>query len=145
MASRQVNNSARDIKRRLEQVTKKCDELKALGVQIAVVYSTSKTNGLYVLGDPRITQVIEEHKDEILMNPDWMDDDQETSHTTAMILAPLPAKLSILNGLTMKCFIRGMMKDLKLSWKSKKPVWWPSNIQFKSVTTAPSEFEGNHN
>ena len=105
MASRQVNNSSRDIKRRLEQITKKCDELKALGVQVAVIYSTNKTNGLYVLGDPRITQVIEKHKDEILLNPDWMDDDQDISHTTAVMLAPLPGELSILNGLTIKCII----------------------------------------
>ena len=144
MASRQVNNSSRDIKRRLEQITKKCDELKTLGVQVAVIYSTNKTNGLYVLGDPRITQVTEKHKDEILLNPDWMDD-QDISHSTAVMLAPLPGELSILNGLTMKCIIRGLMKDMKLTWKSKKPVWWPTNIPFQSVTSAPAEFEGNHN
>ena len=60
------------IKRRIELITKKVNELKALGVPVAVVYSTTKTSGLYVLGDPRITQVIEKYQDEILMNPDWM-------------------------------------------------------------------------
>ena len=114
-APRYVNNSAREIKRWLDQVTKKCDELQALGVQIEVVYSTSKTNGIYILDDPRITQVIEKHTDKILLNPDWMDDDRDTSHTIAVMLTPLPSKLSILNGLTIKCLIRGIMKDLNLT------------------------------
>ena len=60
-------------------------------------------------------------------------------------LAPLPGKLSIFNGLTMKLLIRGMLKDLGLTWKLKKPVWWPSDIPFQNVTSAPSEFEGKHN
>ena len=114
-------------------------------LHLAVIYSTNKTNGLYVLGDPRITQVVEKHKDEILLNPDWMDDDQDISHTTAVMLAPLPGELSILNGLTMKCIIRGLMKDMKLTWKSTKPLWWPTNIPFQSVTSPPAEFEGMHN
>ena len=100
MASRQVNNSSCDIKRRLDVITKKCTELKALGVPLAVVYSTNKTNGLYILGDPRITEVIEKHRDEILLNPDWMDD-SDVAYTNAVMLAPFPAHLSMLNGLTM--------------------------------------------
>ena len=72
MASRQINDTACDIKRRVDLIVKKCNELKVLGVPAAVVYSTSKTNGLYIVGDPRIAQVIEEHKDDILLNPEWM-------------------------------------------------------------------------
>lgn len=33
--------------------------------------------------DPRITQVIEKHKDEILLNPEWMKDDTETFESDA--------------------------------------------------------------
>ena len=55
-------------------------------------------NSLYILGDPRNTQVIEKHKDEILLNPNWMDDDQGILHTTVVMLAPLPGKLPILIG-----------------------------------------------
>ena len=142
MASRQVNNSSRDIKRRLDVITKKCTELKALGIPLAVVYSTNKTNGLYILGDPRITEVIEKHRDEILLNPDWMDDDSDVAYTNAVMLAPLPANLSMLNGLTMKCLIRGILKDFGITFKSRKPVWWPAHIPFESVTTTPADFEG---
>ena len=56
------------------------------------------TNGLYILGDRRITQGIEEHWDEILLNPDWMDDDGDGAYTNAVMLASLRANLSMLNG-----------------------------------------------
>ena len=39
-------------KRRLDLIIKKVNELKVLGVPVAVAYSTKKTNGLYVVGDP---------------------------------------------------------------------------------------------
>ena len=55
MASRQINDTACDIKRRVDVIVKKCNELKVLGVPAAVVYSTSKTNGLYIVGDLRFT------------------------------------------------------------------------------------------
>ena len=120
MASRRViNNTSRDIKRRLEQITKKCSELKNLGVPTALVYSMSKTNGLHIVGDPKITQVIEEHKDAILLNPEWMDEDDDVSYTATAMLPPPPDKLSCLNGITMKSFIIGILKDLNLSCQLK--------------------------
>ena len=140
MASRQINNTSRDIKCRIELITKKVNELKALGVPVAVVYSTTMISGLYVLGDPRIILVIEKYRDKILINPDWMEED--VLYTTTVMLAPLPAKLSMLNGLTMKILIRGLMKVLKLTWKSEKLLWWPATIPFQNVNSAPSNFEG---
>lgn len=74
------------------------------------------------------------------MNPDWLE--EGVSYTTAVMLAPLPAKLSMLNGLTMKILIRGLMKDLKLTWKSEKPLWWLATIPFQNINSAPSNFEG---
>ena len=108
----------------------------------AVVYSTSETNGFYIVGDPRIAQVIEEHKDDILLNPEWMEDHTEISYTAKVMLPPLPAQLSMLNGLTMKSLIRGVMKDLKLTWRSDKLTWWPSQIPFGNVTSAPEDYKG---
>ena len=97
-----------------------------------------------MLGDSRITQVIEKYRDEILMNPDWMEE-EDALYTTTVMLAPLPAKLSMLNGLTMKVLIRGLMKDLKLTWKSEKPLWWPATIPFQNINSAPSNYEGKQN
>jgi len=88
MTSRAVNNNARDIKRKLGVISKKCQELKGLGVAVAVAYSTTKTNGLYVFGDERISKVVQEHKDEILLNPDWTKEEMENS--SKAILPPLP-------------------------------------------------------
>ena len=102
----QINNDARDIKRKLDVLRKKCAELKELGVAVAVAYSSSKTNGLFLFEDSRITDVIEAHKEEILLNPDWSEPEAGTecgssgssgaSH--AMILPPLPGPLNQLNG-----------------------------------------------
>ena len=142
MASRQINNSSRDIKRRLDLIIKKVNELKVLGVPVAVAFSTKKTNGLYVVGDPRIAHIIDKYRDEILMNPDWMDDENNVKYTNTVLLPPLPAQLSMLNGLTMKNFIRGLMKDLKLTWASQKPMWWPTEIPYQNINSAPSGFEG---
>ena len=45
-----------------------------------------------VVGDPRIAH---KYRDEILMNPDWMDDDDNVTYTSTVLLPPLPAQLSL--------------------------------------------------
>ena len=142
MSSKAVNNSARDIKRKIEVISKKCEKLKHLGVAVAVAYSTTKTNGLYVFGDQRINKVIEDHKDDVLLNPDWMKDEDEVGSLNTILLPPLPDTLQFLNGITMKALIRGIMKDLKLNWDSEKPEWWPTDVPFQNVTQAASDYEG---
>ena len=42
----------------------------------------------------------------------------------------------------MKNFISGLMKDLKLTWASQKPEWWPTEIPYQNISSAPSGFEG---
>ena len=59
------------------------------------------------------------------------------TYTSTVLLPPLPAQLSMLNGITMKNFIRGLMKDLKLTWASQKPVWWPTEIPYQNINSAP--------
>ena len=115
MEGRITNNSSRDIKRKLEVIQKKCFELNELNVPIGVVYSIQKSNGITVLGDPRIT-VIERHEEEILQSPEWLDG-EDYSYKSAVILAPLPSSL---NGTTMKGIIRGILKQLNLKWSSPK-------------------------
>ena len=68
------------------------------------------------------------HRDEILLNPDWMDADGDVTYTKTVTLAPLPGQLFILNGLTMKCLLRGILNDFKVTFKSRKPVWWPTHL-----------------
>lgn len=106
MASRQINNHSRDVKRRIDQITKKCNELKSLGVAVGVAYSSAKTNGLYVLGDERITKVIEKYKDEILLDPEWMEEVEDAPQQPLVILPPLPGKVEQLNSITKKALRR---------------------------------------
>jgi len=140
-ASRKINNEARDVKRKLEVISKKCQELSQFGVAIGVAYSTFKTNGLNVFGDKRITKVIEEHKDEILLSDEWLDEKVEILDPT-ILLPPLPDKLYYLNGVTMKAMIRGILKDFGITYSSPVPDWWPDDIPFQNVTTPPPDFEG---
>lgn len=142
MAARKINNDARDIKRRLDVTSKKCKEVRQFGIAIGVAYSTTKTNNLNVFGDKRITKVIEEHKDEILLSCDWMEEDVESLDSLCVLLAPLPDKLCYLNGLTIKALIGGILKDLGITWSSPKPVWWPDKVPFQNVMTPPADYEG---
>lgn len=63
-----------------------------------------------------------------------MDDDADTSYTATVILSPLPAKASIFNGVTMKSLIRSIMKDLKLTWKSEKPIYPQPHTYYSKVS-----------
>ena len=82
------------------------------------------------------------HKDDILLNPDWMKDEEEVEDSNAILLLPLPDSLQSLNGITMKALIRGIMKDLKFSWDSEKPEWWPVDIPFHNMTQPAPDYEG---
>jgi len=51
-ANRKINNEARDVKRKLEVIRKKCQEISQLGVAIGVAYFTFKTSSLKVTAYP---------------------------------------------------------------------------------------------
>ena len=105
-------------------ILKKCKELKDLGISIGVAYSSRKGNGLFVFGDGRITSVIEAYKDEILLNPEWMEVESDRhSGQQHIILPPLPGPISELNGLTLKALIMGVIQDQNLSFSSTRPLW----------------------
>ena len=86
-------------------------------------------------GDPRITEVIERHKEEILESPEWVDNKDEYSCQLSVMIPPLPALVTSLNGTAMKSIIRGLMKQHKLKWSSPQPEWWPRQIPFENVST----------
>ena len=129
MASRMIiKNTSRDVIRKLDQAMKKCSELKKLSVPTALIYSMSKTNGLYIVGDPKSSKIIR-------MKFCWIQNGLMKTvpfhiYTVTAMLPPLPDTLSCLNGITMKYLIWGILKDLNLSWMSEKPVWWPADIPY---------------
>ena len=76
------------------------------------------------------------------MNPAWMDDDDVT-YTSTVLLPPLPAQLSMLNGITMKNFIRGPMKDKTHVGITEARLVAHRN-PYQNINSAPSGFEGKY-
>eukprot|EP00731_Ephydatia_muelleri_P038470 Em0774g3a len=74
MARPLIDSRARDVRRRVEVIQRKLADLRQLGVICAFTYTSVRNSGsFFTLGDQRITDVIECHKDEIvrnLLNPD---------------------------------------------------------------------------
>lgn len=146
MQSRALPDSrARDIRRRVDVIQKKLADLQELGVPCAFCYSSVRNVGsLFTLGDKRITDVIELHKNEILKN--LIDESFEQSEGAAkvihLILPPLPAPLDQLSRNTMQSLIVGILKDLGLKWSDPKPNWWPLDIPFVPPRSVPDNFAG---
>ena len=132
--------------RKLGIIQKKTAELKELGVSVAVFYSLRKINGIQYFGDRRYTDVVEKHKDEILLNPAWYndsdDEDDSVIRQPKLLLPPLPCKLEYMNGITLRSAIAGLIKDLGFSWSSQKPCWWPDEIPYRHPKLPPDNYQG---
>ena len=143
-----VDSRMRDIRRRVEVIQKKLADLQEMGVPCAFCYSSVRNTGsIFTLGDVRITDVIEQHRNEILCNlmeggsqveVDLMSNSQEIH----LILPVLPAPLDKLRRTTLQSMIVGILKDLGIRWSDPKPIWWPEDIPFVPPRSAPENFAG---
>ena len=143
-----VDSRMRDVRRRVEVIQKKLADLKEMGVPCAFCYSSVRNTGsIFTLGDNRITDVIERHRNEILynllgesnvVNPEVGSSPQEIH----LILPVLPAPLEELNRGTLQSMIVGILKDLGIRWADPKPVWWPEDIPFVPPRSVPENFAG---
>ena len=143
-----VDSRMRDIRRRVEVIQKKLADLQEMGVPCAFCYSSVRNTGsIFTLGDKRITDVIEEHRNEILCNlmeggvqaeVDLVANSQEIH----LILPVLPAPLDKLRRSTLQSMIVGILKDLGIRWSDSKPIWWPMDIPFVPPRSAPENFAG---
>ena len=143
---KKCNTTARDVKRRLEVITTKMEDLKKLGVPCAFVHVSYWSGGLYVTGDPKITGVIQGQAQKILdeLNScdENQDEDEETTHHSNISFPSLPAPLQELNRRTLECILCKITKDLKVNWSGDPPHWWPSNIMFCHPRKTPSNLRG---
>ena len=140
-----VDSRSRDIRRRIDVIQKKIVDLQELGVPCAFTYTSARNTGsMFTVGDCRVTEVIERHKNEIIKN--LMDGEiSDGSHSTNeihMILPPLPAPLEELNRTTLQTLITGILKDLGLRWTDPRPNWWPPDIPFVAPRSTPENFSG---
>lgn len=138
---------ARDIRRRVEVIQKKLSDLQELDIPCAFCYSSVRNTGsLFTLGDRRITDVMEKHKNEILKNliENERDATDERKQEIHLILPPLPAPLDELNRSVMQSLIVGILKDLGLRWSDPKPEWWPMDVPFFSPRSVPDSFKGEY-
>lgn len=143
-----VESRSRDIRRRVDVIQKKIADLQDLGVPCAFTYTSARNTGsIFTVGDSRVTDVIERHKNEILKN--LMDNEAgEGSHSTNeihMILPPLPAPLEELNRTSLQSLITGILKDLGLRWTDPQPNWWPPEVPFVAPRSSPENFSGWYN
>ncbi len=139
----------RDIRRRVEVIQKKLADLQEMGVPCAFCYSSVRNTGsIFTLGDKRITNVIEGHRNEILcslMEDAGSKDEADSSagmQEIHLILPVLPAPLDDLGRATLQSMIIGILKDLGIRWSDPKPVWWPEDIPFVPPRSAPESFVG---
>ncbi len=143
--------SQRDIRRRVEVIQKKLADLQEMGVPSAFCYSSVRNTGsVFTLGDNRITDVIERHRNEILFNLMDGSGNGHDSDITAgssskelhLILPVLPAPLEDLNRATLQSMVVGILKDLGIRWSDSKPIWWPADIPFVPPRSLPENFTG---
>ena len=138
-------NRSRDVRRRIEVIHKKLADLQELGIPCAFCYSSARNTGsIFTLGDSRITDVIERHKNEILVNLSGDNSEQSEGNKTEihLILPPLPLPLEELNRHTLQSMIVGIIKDLRLRWTDPTPSWWPLDVPFVHPRSMPQSFFG---
>ena len=146
-----VDSRMRDIRRRVEVIQKKLADLQEMGVPSAFCYSSVRNTGsIFTLGDKRITDVIEQHRNEILCNLMEGKNQAEAELSSSMqeihlILPVLPAPLDDLGRATLQSMIIGILKDLGIRWSDPKPIWWPEDIPFVPPRSAPENFAGTWN
>ena len=141
-------NRSRDVRRRIEVIHKKLADLQELGIPCAFCYSSARNTGsIFTLGDSRITDVIERHKNEILVHLSGDNPEQTEGNSSKeihLILPPLPSPLEEISRQTLQSLIVGIIKDLGLKWTDSTPSWWPLDIPFVHPRSLPQTYYGNN-
>ena len=136
MEKKRCNTNARDIKRRLDVIRAKMEDLNKLGVPCSFCHLSHWSQGLFVIGDPRITAVIQGHAEEILHRLDSTSD-EELQPTKKLHLPPLPGPLYHLNYRTLQSVLVDVARDLGMDWNGDVPEWWPSTVPFCNPRKPP--------
>ena len=132
---------SRDVRRRVDVISKKTKEMGEMGVPAVFLYIAPWTGGIYTIGDGRITGVIQDVMERILQSVSNAAADPGSS-TTGLCLPKLPAKLDEINCRTLQSILVAIAKDMNIDWSGEKPHYWPSEIPFVNPRTVPTECKG---
>ena len=119
---------SRDVKRRIGVITSKIQDLQRMGVPCVFAYATSWTGGLYVIGEERMATEVQALSTS-LMN--CISEPSPPEPTSAIVLPPLPGRITTLNFKTLSAMLVGLGKDLSINWKEEAPSWWPKDVPFQ--------------
>lgn len=131
---------SRDVKRRIQVITTKLQDLQKMGVPCVFTYATSWTGSLYVIGEDRMAKEVQSISTSLLK---CLSEVPLSEPTSALVLPHLPGDISSLNFKTLSTMLVGLGKDLSINWKGEAPSWWPEDIPFQHPRDpAPENFKG---
>lgn len=120
------DTTARDIRRKVDQVKKYIDQLKELGVESCFCYISTKTGGVFTYGHPSLRDTFNQGYDGARMKFEEVNSGVDQDY----VLPRLPVPVREMNGPTVKTAVTNLMKDLGISFSGPKPAWWPCAVQF---------------
>ena len=142
MASNKQPNKmlSRDVKRRIQVITSKLQDLQKMGVPCVFTYATTWTGSLYVIGEDRMAKEVQAISSSLLK---CLAEVPVSEPSSALVLPELPGDITTLNFKTLSTMLVGLGKDLSLNWKGEPPSWWPADIPFQHPRDpVPDNFKG---
>ena len=122
METKKTNTKARDIKRRLDVIKEKMEDLTKMGIPCVFCYVAPWSGGLMFTGDPRMMEILTLDAEKLMEALDSSAEQEQSSNTMIVICLPhLPGPLQDLNART---FRDRNHKGLKhwLEWRSSNLV-----------------------
>ncbi len=122
----------------------KMEDFSKRGVPCAFCHVSHWSQGLFVIGDPRITPVIQGHVEEILDGLNSTNTGASQSHPTKKLHLPppLPGPFYHLNYRTLQSTLVAIAKNLGVDWSGDVPEWWPSTVLFSNRRKPPQHPNG---
>ena len=128
---RKKDTTARDIKRKIEQVKKYVDQLQDLGVESCFCHISARTGGVFAYGHSTLRDVISKSAEDIVSKMECHDHRPSTNdRRQAFTLPRLPVPVDEMNAPTVKTVMTNLTKDLGISFKGPCPSWWPELVRF---------------
>jgi len=121
----------RDLERTINILQRQVDKLRSWGLPAAAIYN-NRQGGLNMYGSPAITQVVRDHKEDILSLKDYREvfRDTDKAFLLPIIDPPLEQRNYESTREMANNVVRASCSPFRVGWGApeKKPVWWPVDI-----------------